>query len=417
MAKCGRNYLLEVYDETADVWRQLGSARSDSLTQNNEQVDTSNKSETPWRALSTCGVRSVTITSSGVMTDVGASQAIDLLQIAARLNQSVQARMASGALEIVQEGGYRVPSFERNGEHNGAEEYSVTLEGFDPPTSQILTPGSIPGDVIVSVRLVNQDYTGPCMRIRRASDNAEQDIDFTVGGWVDQSAMQTFCGGSQGFVTTWYSQFTDGTPNHFVQANASYQFAATDASGVPFVDSDGNPYVFGDRARLTRMETETDIQNGGAKLLCMVCRPLGEGTSETNQICGQASGVHNHEVDFGKGVRELEDIEVEGQGQDPVTVGGQYSFGEILAFGYAAPNTGRYDLSKNGNILTLEKQADSGGSWWDNRKMRLGSGQFTNEGKIFDGNIYEFGVWTGEYPFLYAQQITAEQASAFAGTV
>lgn len=50
----------------------------------------------------------------------------------------------------------------------------------------------------------NAYYTGPCMRVQRASDNAVQDIFFGSDGWVNESAIAGFCGSSEGFVERLY---------------------------------------------------------------------------------------------------------------------------------------------------------------------------------------------------------------------
>lgn len=58
-----------------------------------------------------------------------------------------------------------------------------------------------------------------CIRVRRSSDNTEKDI-----GWssdmIDVSALESFCSGTDGYVTTWYDQ---GGTNHLVQATAGTQ--------------------------------------------------------------------------------------------------------------------------------------------------------------------------------------------------
>ena len=56
-----------------------------------------------------------------------------------------------------------------------------------------------------SLRLLDSTYTGSAIRVRRASDNAEQDIGF-VSNELDTTALATFCSGTNGFVKTWYSQ-------------------------------------------------------------------------------------------------------------------------------------------------------------------------------------------------------------------
>ena len=53
-----------------------------------------------------------------------------------------------------------------------------------------------------SVRLLRSAYSGSAIRVRRSSDNTEQDIGFS-GGNLDTSALTSFCGSGNGFVTTW----------------------------------------------------------------------------------------------------------------------------------------------------------------------------------------------------------------------
>jgi hypothetical protein len=57
-----------------------------------------------------------------------------------------------------------------------------------------------------SVCKMTSTYTGSCFRVRRASDNTEQDIGFTVAGDLDTTALTTFCTGTNGFLVTWYEQ-------------------------------------------------------------------------------------------------------------------------------------------------------------------------------------------------------------------
>jgi surface protein len=56
-----------------------------------------------------------------------------------------------------------------------------------------------------SLRLLRSAYTGSAIRVRRSSDNTEQDIGF-VSNELDTSALTTFCSGTNGFVKTWYDQ-------------------------------------------------------------------------------------------------------------------------------------------------------------------------------------------------------------------
>ena len=57
-----------------------------------------------------------------------------------------------------------------------------------------------------SVRRLNSDYYGPCMRVRRDSDNAERDIYFGADDILDTATLEDFCDGTDGYVVRWYNQ-------------------------------------------------------------------------------------------------------------------------------------------------------------------------------------------------------------------
>jgi hypothetical protein len=83
--------------------------------------------------------------------------------------------------------------------------------------------------VAYSVRLLRSAYTGSAIRVRRSSDNTEQDIGFTALGNLDESALTTFVGANNGFVTTWYDQ--SGNGRNATQSTADNQPQIV-ASGV-----------------------------------------------------------------------------------------------------------------------------------------------------------------------------------------
>jgi hypothetical protein len=74
--------------------------------------------------------------------------------------------------------------------------------------------------VAYSLRKLRTDYSGNAIRVRRSSDNAEQNIGFS-GNDLDTASLLTFCGAGNGFVTTWYDQ--SGNANNAIQATAFNQ--------------------------------------------------------------------------------------------------------------------------------------------------------------------------------------------------
>ena len=71
-----------------------------------------------------------------------------------------------------------------------------------------------------SLRLLDNTYTGDAIVVRRASDNTTQAIGF-VNNELDTTSLESFCSGTDGFVTTWYDQ--SGNGNDATNASASNQ--------------------------------------------------------------------------------------------------------------------------------------------------------------------------------------------------
>ena len=86
-----------------------------------------------------------------------------------------------------------------------------------PSASYLLDTYSSEGGY--SMRKISSTATN-CIRVRRSSDNAEQDIGF-VGNDLDTASLLSFVGANDGFVTTWYDQ--SGNSRDAVNATAATQ--------------------------------------------------------------------------------------------------------------------------------------------------------------------------------------------------
>ena len=62
------------------------------------------------------------------------------------------------------------------------------------------------GAMAYALHRLRTSYAGSAIRVRRASDNAEQDIGFAITGDLDTGALTSFCAGTNGFIKTWYNQ-------------------------------------------------------------------------------------------------------------------------------------------------------------------------------------------------------------------
>jgi hypothetical protein len=72
-----------------------------------------------------------------------------------------------------------------------------------------------------SVRRLSSTYTGNLIRVRRSSDNTEENIGYNSSNVLDTTALLSFVGASNGFITTWYDQ--SGNANNATQSTALNQ--------------------------------------------------------------------------------------------------------------------------------------------------------------------------------------------------
>lgn len=100
------------------------------------------------------------------------------------------------------------------------------------------------GAYSVSRRLL-ASYTGPLIRVRRSSDNTEDDIGCDVAGDLDTAALLTFSGGGNAFIVTLYDQSvaalnleqaTTGKQPKIVNSGSVLEIS----SGVPGMQFDGS---------------------------------------------------------------------------------------------------------------------------------------------------------------------------------
>lgn len=98
-----------------------------------------------------------------------------------------------------------------------------------------------------SLRLLSSTYTGDAIEVRRALDNTTQDIGF-VNNELDVTSLESFCSGTNGFVTTWYDQ--SGNGNDATQSTDANQPQIVSSgsviltNGKPSVDFDGSNDYF-----------------------------------------------------------------------------------------------------------------------------------------------------------------------------
>jgi hypothetical protein len=107
--------------------------------------------------------------------------------------------------------------------------------GFGTPLLLDTYPGAA---AAYSVRLLRTAYTGSAIRVRRSSDNTEQNIGF-IGENLDTTALISFADGGNCFVTTWYDQSGNG-----------YNATQTTAANQPQIVNTNNVILEGGKPTL-----------------------------------------------------------------------------------------------------------------------------------------------------------------------
>jgi hypothetical protein len=99
-----------------------------------------------------------------------------------------------------------------------------------------------------ALRALNSLYTGPLVRVRRESDNAERDVRALYNGELDTSSLSSFSAGTNAYVAVWYDQ--SGNANNASQATTANQPKIYDASTGALVNSSAIPNAFFDQTHV-----------------------------------------------------------------------------------------------------------------------------------------------------------------------
>ena len=107
---------------------------------------------------------------------------------------------------------------------SNAGETLLSGNGFEGLLNKF--PGASLG---LSLRLLDRNYTGFCIKVRRSSDNDELDIGF-VNNELDTASLLTFAGSGDAFVTIWYD--SSGLNDNAFQTSAGNQPKIVDSGSV-----------------------------------------------------------------------------------------------------------------------------------------------------------------------------------------
>lgn len=137
-----------------------------------------------------------------------------------------------------------------------------------------------------SVRRLSSSYSGSALRVRRSSDNTEQDIGF-VGLNLDTTALTSFVGAGNGFVTIWYDQ--SGNGKNKIQATSTQQPTIVNSGSIELVN--GKPSIYFDGTN-DYIETNASINIGTTISSFIVGRLSRNHTSYSRLINGKSDQIY-----------------------------------------------------------------------------------------------------------------------------
>lgn len=125
-AQKGSAFLLKVGDNgSPENFTTVGGMKANAFILNNTAVDATNKNSGAWRILAEgAGIRHVTITGTGIFTDSATEETVRGYAFSNSI-RNYQIVMANG--DVLQ-GAFQITRYERAGEYDNVENYTMTLE-------------------------------------------------------------------------------------------------------------------------------------------------------------------------------------------------------------------------------------------------------------------------------------------------
>jgi len=232
-----------------------------------------------------------------------------------------------------------------------------------------------------SLRALNSLYTGPLIRIRRSSDNAELDIYALANGDLDTTRLLAFVGSNSAYVTRWYDQ--SGNGRNAVNATTTQQPPIV-SSGTLYTIN-GKPAMYGNGSTAYGIKASFTTANYPFTVIG-VCEPA---SLTNNYLCGigrSDTDTTYHTLYFASSTAVLQ-TRTAADGGDNASVSATV-LQPYLLFGYAPASNNRNIAANGGSVGT--NTADKAGP---NPSDQLWLGRLRNGSIYFNGKYSEMLLW------------------------
>jgi Alpha-L-arabinofuranosidase B, catalytic len=238
------------------------------------------------------------------------------------------------------------------------------------------------------IRKLKTSYAGSAIRVRRSSDNTEQDIGFDGTGELDTTSLQNFVGSSNGYVSVWYDQSGNGL-------NASQ----TTTSLQPVIVISGNVITTGTHAAIQFNGSNTYLTTVASSLF-----PSGA-ANRTMNIVEQATNASNWYAGYAWG-------STTGSGASGLIIVSQVGF-----HGYGLDTTASVTADTNPHVVTVTYNGSIVSGYLDSTSVLTSSSityNTTANTSLLIGRTVDTHYMTGNESeiIIYSSVLTTAQRTA-----
>lgn len=243
-----------------------------------------------------------------------------------------------------------------------------------------------------SLRKLDCGYSGSAIKVRRSSDNTEQNIGFETNGGLDTSALKDFIGSNNGYVSVWYDQSGNGLnvsqttySNQPVIATSGVIERQSGLPSIKFVASNSNYFSGG------------NILNNDS-LILNVYSVSKLGSAATQTIISKSNGdVASNKWTLFKLSGNAQAWYIDGFTNRSAS-GSFSSTSNTLFQYYANKSTDTVQVLTNNTQLAVNTSGISDGAWSTTYTLYIGAyngsgGNVTISGYYLDGTIQEIIVY------------------------
>lgn len=261
-----------------------------------------------------------------------------------------------------------------------ANDYYNGYTNFDFETTGRLLDGVSNLEGVFSLYNRVTGYVGNCIRLRRDSDDTEQDFGFT-SDFIDLAAIATFKGAANLYVRTWYDQ---SAVNNFNQTTNALQPQFFSTGGG---DDNLQPYIKFIAASNTKMDKTSTLTSADLFKTYLVAKKT------TAAATIWTTGTTTNYFNFGLPAGNLYAINKRVGGANYYkrstnnwSANGENGLMAVICVGNLANTPSRNDLQIN--LQTYEDTTSDSGQFTDagSNLMSIGRG---NGGTSYDGDMYE----------------------------